>query len=692
MRKLFSLFVALLATTSLWAYDFQSGELYYTITSSSAPYTVEVTYQEKYSSNNYAGLTTSIIPETVTYNGTTYSVTSIGRDAFYGCSSLTSVTIGNNVTIIGDFAFSFCEHLQSITIPNSVISIGSWAFQQCPLFSITIGNSLEHIGDHAFSGCKFDSIIIPKSVKKINYGVFRYCERLAHIIVEDGNAIYDSRDNCNAIIKTAENTLVAGCKNTIIPNSVTSIGEGAFDDCTSLTSITIPNSVTSIGGHAFSNCHGLTSITIPNSVTSIGDWTFAYCSSLTSITIPNSVTSIGISAFGYCHSLTSITIPNSVKKIEYWAFWFCHSLNSIIIPNSVESIGHAAFYDCRSLKSVTISENLKSIDFSTFAYCSELTTINIPNNVTSIGDYAFLGCSSLDSITIPKNVENIGDSVFLHCDSLEFVKLKTTTPPTLGVSIFSSQLDFYIPCGTLPSYEASDWNNYAVNFESYQLYTMDVSTNDKNMGDVTILENACERPIVISATPHFGYHFTQWSDGNTDNPRTIVLTHDTTLTAEFAPIISGLCGDSLYWKYDQINKTISITGSGNMYDYTIDTQPWILFKEEIKEVHISNMATSIGIAAFQGCTRLSKVNIGTAMKNIASSGYLGLRLPAEVQLQRVNRVIFEELSPCQREILLAYYFQQKTIPQIAQERQVNKSTVCRTLHRAEHRLRQFLKY
>ena len=232
MRKLFFLLLALVATTSLWAQRFRVGDLYYNITSSSAPYTVEV-------SDAVSSITTATIPESITHNGATYSVTSIGERAFYDCSSLTSITIPNSVTSIEYRAFYGCSSLTSITIPNSVTSIGEQAFLYCSsLTSITIPNSVTSIGSSAFNGCS----------------------SLTSIIVEKGNSIYDSRENCNAIIETATNTLIAGCQNTTIPNSVTSIGDFAFSGCSSLTSITIPNSVTSIGVCAFRNCSSLTSI------------------------------------------------------------------------------------------------------------------------------------------------------------------------------------------------------------------------------------------------------------------------------------------------------------------------------------------------------------------------------------------------------------------------------------------------
>ena len=246
-----------------------------------------------------SGLTSVTIPN---------SVTSIGSLAFLGCSGLTSVTIPNSVTSIGNQAFWNCSGLTSITIPNSVTSIGSMAFRNCSgLTSITIPNSVTSIGSQAFDDCSgLTSVTIGNSVTSIGKYAFSGCSGLASITVAQGNTKYDSRDNCNAIIESASNTLIAGCKTTIIPNGVTSIGSSAFYKCSGLTSVTIPNSVTSIGSEAFARCSGLTSITIPNSVTSIGGYAFINCSNLTSVTIPNSVTSIGYQAFEGCSSLTSV--------------------------------------------------------------------------------------------------------------------------------------------------------------------------------------------------------------------------------------------------------------------------------------------------------------------------------------------------------------------------------------------------
>ena len=228
--------------------------------------------------------------------------------------------------------------------------------------------------------------------------------------------------------------------------SVTSVGNSAFEDCISLTSITIPNSVTSIAGYAFNGCISLTSITIPNSVTSIGMCAFRHCRSLTSITIPNSVTSIGGDAFYGCRSLTSIIIPNSVTSIDYYAFRNCSGLQSITIPNSVTIILDYAFSGCSSLTSITIPNTVTSIGEGAFYKCLSLTSVTIPNSVTSIGREAFYGCSGLISVTIPNSVKEISYLAFSECPKLENVYCYAESFSDISDNIFK---DSYIEDATL---------------------------------------------------------------------------------------------------------------------------------------------------------------------------------------------------------------------------------------------------
>ena len=567
------------------------------------------------------------------------SVTSIGGSAFYGCSSLTSVIIPNSVTSIGGSAFYGCSSLTSVTIPNSVTSIGYRAFYGCSsLTSVIIPNSVTSIGNSAFSSCSsLTSVTIPNGVTSIGDFTFNGCSSLTSIT---------------------------------IPNSVTSIGNCAFDGCSSLTSITIPESVTSIGERAFLGCSKLTSpvynahcfaymptsysgaYTIPEGIKQIAGSAFQDCKSLTSITIPNSVTSIGSSAFNYCSSLTSVTINSdaimskgyssdsnlshifgsqvteyiigdSVTSIGDKAFYNCSSLTSVAIGESVTSIGIEAFKGCSKLTSMIIPNSVTSIGGGAFDGCSSLTSVIIPNGVTRIGDHTFNYCSSLTSITIPESVTSIGDYAFVVCSSLTSITCEATTPPTIGTSAFASvskSIPVYVPCGCVKAYKAaSGWKDFTKIQELLAEFAISVATNDSTMGTAKVDYNTFCEGNQISATPNIGYHFVQWSDGNTDAIRTLELTQDTILTAEFAQSFSGQCGDSLYWEL--VDTTLHITGKGEMYDYKSDSAPWKLLVSSIKSLSVSEGTTSIGDYAFVVCSSLTSITIPNSVTSIGTYAF-----------------------------------------------------------------------
>ena len=455
--------LAMVATTATgFAHNFEEGGIYYNINTDGT--SVTVTYQggswSAYS-DEYSGAV--VIPASVVHKGTTYAVTMIGQSAFKKCAGLTSVSIPNSVTQLGAYAFEECTGLTAITIPNSVITINNNAFSNCKgLKSVSIGSGVEAINRYAFNGCDaLTSITIPNSVKELGEGAFISCSSLASVNIGSGvenmgsvlfeknialttikvasdNPVYDSRSNCNAIIETATNTLLFGCKGTSIPDGVTSIAESAFE-YSGITSVTIPNSVTTIGSMAFWGCKDLTSVSLGNSLIKIGEEAFEDCTALKSITIPNSVTNVSKRAFHNCESMTSLSIGSSLSYIADQAFLGCSGLTSIkvasgnttfdsrnncnaiiktatntlilgcassTIPNTVTTIGEEAFKYSK-ISSIIIPNSVTKIERYAFQHCTELKSIAIPNSVTTIGNYAFDGCSSMTSVSIGKGTTSI---------------------------------------------------------------------------------------------------------------------------------------------------------------------------------------------------------------------------------------------------------------------------------------------
>ena len=472
MKQLFRfsiLVLALLLPATAVAHIFEVDGIYYNINGNE----VSVTYKGSYESeddNEYSG--NVIIPATVTYKGTTFSVTSIDEYAFCDCSGLTSVTIPKSVISISEYAFYGCSGLTSVTIPNSVTSIGVCAFCGCSgLTSVTIPNSVTSIGGHAFTGTPwYDNQ--PDGLVYAGLVAYKY----------KGTMLAETQIN--------------------LSNGTTGIAGYAFQDCSGLTSVTIPNSVITINDRAFERCRGLTSVVIPNSVTSIGRWAFKDCSGLTSVTIPNSVTFIDDGVFSYCSGLTNLTvesgnivydspdncnaiietasntlisgckntvIPNSVTSITRYAFQGCSGLTSVTIPNSVTSIGEYAFDGCSGLTSVTIPDSVTSISEGLFSGCDGLASVTIPNSITSIGRVAFLSCDGLTSVTIPNSVTSISDDAFYGCSGLTdvYCYIADISRVSSGNELFYLNGDDYsgrtlhVLQGTADAYQADEnWYPY----------------------------------------------------------------------------------------------------------------------------------------------------------------------------------------------------------------------------------------
>ncbi|SFW11103.1 Leucine rich repeat-containing protein [Prevotellaceae bacterium HUN156] len=539
-----------------------------------------------------------IIPEKVTLNGQTLSVTRIGEGAFWRCP-INFVTIPKSVTSIGSGAFSYCTNLTYIIIPNNVTSIESRAFRGCSrLNSISIPNSVMRIGSEAFDGTAWYANQ-PDGLVYAGKNVYKYKGTMPEdtsIIINEGTYSITGYafENCD------------GLSSITIPNSVTSIGVYAFDGCEHLSSISIPNGITSIGSSMFRFCRSLSSIIIPNGVTSIGSETFYGCSSLSSINIPNSVTSIGFEAFAgtawYANQpdglvyagknvydykgimpentsllikegtlsiaggafserscLSSITIPNSVTSIGVRAFYNCSSLSSINIPNSVkDSISSATFSGCSKLKSVILGNGITTIGVAAFSCCTSLTSITIPNNVTRIGTAAFYNCSALTSITIPNSVTSIGSETFYGCSSLSSINIPNSVT-SIGTWAFSdcSSLSSITIGNSVTSIERGTFEYCS------SLTSITIPNSVTSIGDIAF--NGC--PLV---------------------------------------------------KVELNSKTLVSK------DYSVDYNMKDIFNAQVEEYILGEEVTSIGSNIFNGCLNIKTIDISSAVSKIGKRAFYGL--------------------------------------------------------------------
>ena len=348
-----------------------------------------------------------VIPATVEYNDTEYSVKTVHPGAFAGCKDLTSVLIEAPFTVLPDSLFKDCSSLKSVILNDHIESIGQDLFRGCSsLKTADIPNGVKSIGLSLFADCKsLRSVTIPESVNHLGSYAFICCDNLDSVTIL-GN------------IKGIDTQLFAGCQNlsyVSLPDNITWIGQMAFDNCYNLQTIDIPESVTMIYEKAFSNCISLKSITLPEGLNIIGSYAFRSCQSMKSITIPGKVTSIGVQAFRNCISLKSVTLPDGISFLGDNAFYLCSNLDSIVIPKGLKKIKKGMFEGCINLKSVILPESITELERYAFIECYSLSTITIPANVRKIGDMAFEDCRNLTSfyccVEDPQEID-MGEDVF----------------------------------------------------------------------------------------------------------------------------------------------------------------------------------------------------------------------------------------------------------------------------------------
>lgn len=460
---------ALLATAGAWAQTFTVDNLKYTVADADAGTVELIGYKEQPTGK-------LVIPSTVTCDGTEYSVTRIGNEAFGFCYNLTGITIPEGVTHMGFGAFQYCTSLEQVAIPEGVTSIENWTFGYCSaLTEMTIPGSVTSIGDNAFYKCvSLNQVTIPESVTSFGKDAFRSCTLLTQMTIPDG---------------------------------VTSIGEGAFRGCTSLTQMIIPNSVTSIGNWTFEGCTSLKQVSISSAVSSIGYGTFQSCPALEQMTIPDAVTSIGKYAFLDCSALAQVTMGSGVRSLEEGAFLRCSALMRMTVraavpptvaANTFKNVSRTipVYVPVESLDAYKAADvwkefRVKGLPFvvdnleycvtdntaktaEVIGYVSQPTgTLEIPAyvtyedaaySVTDIGDKAFYKSSSFEEVIFSDNVANIGENAFDGCTSLTQMTVKATVPPTVEQDAFMDvdrNIPVYVHHASLDAYRGADtWREF----------------------------------------------------------------------------------------------------------------------------------------------------------------------------------------------------------------------------------------
>ena len=634
---------------------FVSGDLLYSAPASSSS-DVQVLGLRNTSATQVA------IPETVAFNGNTHAVTSIGDDAFYACTSLTSVTIPSSVTSIGSYAFYECYNLTSVNIPSGVTNIEPYTFAYCKkLTNVTIPYGVTTIGKEAFRDCfVFTDITVPESVTSMGVGAFRGCIDMVSITLPSGltniqdRTFYDCWELASITIPEGVTNIGSYafflCSNlkTVINLSVLNVERGSTEhgylgyyantvffnastgvlyvnnnyDFSSamyypwhaarelIASVEFGTNVTRIGYGAVSSCSSLTSVSIPNSVTSIGSYAFYDCSALTSVSIPNSVTSIGSSAFQDCSALTSLELPANITYIPYGMCWGCSSLLSITIPFGVTSIGEDAFYNCTSLTTVSIPSSVTSIGVCAFQDCYALNNVTIPEGVTSIAEYTFDRCSSLTSINIPSGVTSIGEAAFRYCSSLTSVDIPDGVL-NIGQSAFaccSSLTDITI------SASVTSIGSYA--FEHcWYLTSIDIPTGITCIKKGTF--NDCRRltsitiPASVTSIENNAFY-------NCSELKTVINLSG--LNVEKGSDSYGCLG---YYATTLFNASTGYLYVNENYDYDFSNQeyyPWNSMRSQIREIELGPDVTHIGISAFSS-TSLTSVTIPEGVTSIGNDAF-----------------------------------------------------------------------
>ena len=594
--------------------------------------------------------------------------------AFFNCSNLTSVCIPNCVKDIGEWAFAGCSSLSSIDIPNSVKSMGNIAFVECL--------SLEYIS-------------IPESVICLNGNPF--CGWDGELECLSANFIYED----DVLFNKDKSEIISfrnqEIKSYIIPDSVTSIGDGAFWCCSSLSSLVIPDSVVNIKGNPFYFWKGkleclsasfiyednvlfnmdksklisfrnqeAKSFIIPNGVMSIEKYAFSDCCSLISISVPKSVTSIGDGAFDGCSSLSSFAISDSITSIGTWTFDGCKSLRSLVIPDSVTSIGNEAFRGCSSLSSLVIPDSVTSIGGGAFDGCSSLCSLVISDSVTSIGDCAFSGCSSLRSLVIPDSVVNIKGNPFcywkgkLECLSDSFIyedNVLFNMDKSKLISFRNQEAkSFIIPDGVKSIGKCA----FAY---CYSLVNISIPNSVTSIGDESFIDCSSLSSLVI---PNSVTSIGAWAFDGCKSLRSLVIPDSVTsigysafsycssLSSLVIPNSVTSIGDSAFLGCKSLSSLAipdSVTSIGDSAFDGCSSLSSLVIPDGVTSIRdytfsgcsslaslvIPDSVTCIGFDAFKGCSSLRDLVISNSVNDIEDSAFEGCNFPDNLKQELISR-------------------------------------------------------
>ena len=499
----------------------------------------------------------------------------------HGITSFEELQHFTGLTSLASCEFIFCQELAHITLPPSLQSIGTRAFYGC--------HSLQHA-------------TIPRSVTSIGNEVFYGDYLLKDVCVEGGNTVYDSRNDCHALIETAANRLIAGGSRSVIPDGVVTIANYAFLNCTGLESIVIPQSVTRIEQYAFAHCSNVTSITISEGVTEIGDRAFWDCSAVTTVTVPSSVTSMGSGVFDDCTGLTSVNFLANVTSISSSTFSGCSSLTAFVIPATVTSIGSTAFYGT-GLTAMTIPSSVTSIGSGAFAICTGLTSITIPNSVSSIDGNPFYGCPNLQSIVV-----EAGNPCY-ESDGHNTAIIETATNTLVTGSAGTVIPDGIKAIGAYAFYDCTG------------LTSIVIPEGVTTIGQYAFYDCTGLASIVIpeGVTTIGNSAFYKCSGVNTislPNSLTSIANNSfrecTSLTALTIPSGVTTIGSSAFSDCSHL-KSINIPGSvAKINDYTFYRC------ENLTSITISHGVTAIGVDAFSYCKKLASISFPSSISSIAN--------------------------------------------------------------------------